>query len=422
MNSRLKNILNFKTMLLLLSAIALTTLHSERKDSKSKVLAFFKFEAHNKLNFERKDVLISIPISGIKSKYPEFNGSAFTAFDGEIQIPTQTEDIDGDKNPDNILLLANFKAGETKTISVQYDKMAVLKKDFKKRTQAILAAKVDFVLKDGFYTGGKFVNISQLEMPKNHFAHDALIKFEGPGWESDKVAYRYYFDSRNRNDIFAKKIDDVVLNRVGNNDLVSDSKESYTVMCDWGMDVFKVGESLGIGSIGLWYDGKVNTISKTENEVVKIVDDGIIKSNILTKYKGWEVGPLKLDLSSLLSISAGSRLTKEELLLSGSTENFCTGLAKHDGCPLINDNNNLEWSYIASYGKQSLAGDNLGIAIFFRKSDLAKITEDDASFITILKPTAGKLTYYFAAAPEMELNGIKTREDFIKYLDKRFLN
>ncbi|MCX6167744.1 MAG: DUF4861 domain-containing protein [Ignavibacteriales bacterium] len=394
---------------------------SENQNGEGKALPNFYIKAQNNLDREQQNVLISIPLDKIKIKYNDFNENAFIAFDGNTQIPTQTEDLDGDKIPDNILLLLDFKANEKKTITVQYDKMAVLKKEFKKRTQAILAAKVDYTLKDGFYTGGKFVNVPELKMPQNHFAHDALIKFEGPGWESDKVAYRFYLDSRNRNDIFAKKIDDVVLDRVGNNDLVSDSKESYTVMCDWGMDVFKVGESLGIGSIGMWYDGKVNTISKTEKVVCKILTDGIIKSNILTQYSGWQVGQKKFDLNSLISISAGSRLTKEEITLTGNAENICTGLAKHEGCSLINDENNLEWSYIASYGKQSLAGDNLGLALFFKRTDLLKITEDPASFITILKPADGKLTYYFAAAPEMELNGIKFKEEFINYLNDTIL-
>lgn len=424
MNIYLKSLVNVRLIiswLIVFEFSFLTVWAHENHDRGKKVIAYIYVNAKNNLNRERKDVLISLPVDEIKKKYADFNENAFIAFDDNIQIPTQLEDLNGDKISDNILLLVNFKPNEKKVVTIQFDKFAVLKKEFKKRTQAILAAKVDYTLKDGFYTGGKFVNVQELVMPQNHFAHDALIKFEGPGWESDKVAYRFYLDSRNRNDIFAKKVDDVVLDKVGNNDLVSDSKESYTVMCDWGMDVFKVGESLGIGSIGMWYDGKVNTISKTEKVVCKILTDGIIKSNILTQYFGWQVGPNNFDLNSLISISAGSRLTKEDITLNGNAENICTGLAKHEGCSLINDENNLEWSYIASYGKQSLAGDNLGLALFFKKSDLIKITEDAASFITILKPSAGKLSYYFAAAPEMELNGIKSKEEFLNYLDNTIL-
>ncbi len=391
--------------------------NAECGQNKNKPGTSFTVKVVNPLKTDRTDQLVSIPVKKIKIKLPGFDLNTAAAFDGKNQIPVQIEDLNGDKIPDNLLILVDIKKNEKKNITVNCGLSSYPKKDFKKRTQAVIETKVDYTMKEGYYTGGRFQSTDRVEMPATHFAHDAFIKFEGPGWESDKVAYRFYLDSRNRNDIFAKKIDDVVLQRVGNSDLVSDSKESYTKMCDWGMDVFKVGESLGIGSIASLVNGKVAAVSKTDKVFSQITADGIIKSDLRTIYSGWQTGESKIDLTSLKSITAGSRLTKEEISFKGKLENICTGLAKHEGCPLITDSKKNEWSYIASYGKQSLAGDNLGLALFFRRADLIKITEDDVSLIVILKPVSGKVNYYFAAAPEMELNGIKSKEDFIKYLD-----
>ncbi|KUG25767.1 hypothetical protein ASZ90_004407 [hydrocarbon metagenome] len=39
----------------------------------------------------------------------------------------------------------------------------------------------------------------------------------------------------------------------------------------------------------------------------------------------------------------------------------------------------------------------------------------------ILKPIDGKLNYYFAAAWEQELEGIKTYEEFINYLEETLI-
>ena len=373
--------------------------------------------ASNHLKQPVKDALISIPIETLLKKYPDFNVNAFTVFDGEKEIPSQTEDTDGDAKADNVLTLADFLGGETKAISIVYDILAVIKKEFKKRTHAELSIKTDYVLKNGYYTQGKFKNIEKSTVPANHFAHDALYKYEGPGWESEKVAYRYYLDSRNRNDIFGKKGGNLILNIVGRDDLISDSEESYTQMCDWGMDIFKVGESLGIGSIAIWKDDRVNTISNTESTTCKITNDGLIKSNILTTYQNTKVGNTSFDILSLISIHAGSRLTRVDLTISDPVQIFCTGIAKHLDCPLIVDNKNLKWGYIASYGKQSLAGDNLGLAIFYKKSNLIKNAEDDLSFISVLKPANRKLTYYFTAAWEKEMNGIQSQEEFVKYID-----
>ena len=190
-------------------------------------------------------------------------------------------------------------------------------------------------------------------------------------------------------------------------------------MLDWGMDIFKVGESLGIGSIGMWYDNNVYTVSKTDSVICIISTNGPIRSDVYTKYFGWQIGKEKYNLFSNLSISAGSRLTKVDLDLTGGEATFCTGLAKHDNCEFIKSNENSSgWDYIVLYGKQSLAGDNLGIAIFYKNSDLVKNTDDKDSYVVVLKPTNGKLQYYFAAAWEEEPNGIKNKDQFQKYLNK----
>ncbi|RYY35469.1 MAG: DUF4861 domain-containing protein, partial [Sphingomonadales bacterium] len=54
---------------------------------------------------------------------------------------------------------------------------------------------------DGKYSGGSFKLVDRFEAPAAHGPRDQLIAFEGPGWESDKVAYRLYLDERNVPDI-----------------------------------------------------------------------------------------------------------------------------------------------------------------------------------------------------------------------------
>jgi len=77
--------------------------------------------------------------------------------------------------------------------------------------------KVDYDFKNGKYLGGRFQNFSRVRIPDDHTDHNALFKYEGPGWESDKVGYRLYIDWRNRIDIFGKQTNDLVLSNVGIN-------------------------------------------------------------------------------------------------------------------------------------------------------------------------------------------------------------
>ena len=375
---------------------------------------FLLARVQNPTDIFRVDEIVRIKVSDFKKEAPLFNEKKFYVTEGDKELPSQFD------NKGDIIFLTSFSPKEIKKVVFHFAK-SQSHKIYKKRTQAILGIKSGYKKTSGYYTGGKFINVDSVDVPKDHFAHDALYRFEGPGWESDKVAYRFYLDSRNRTDIFGKKVNRLVLQKVGSNDLVSDSKESYTMMLDWGMDIFKVGESLGIGSIALWDGSKFRTVSNT-GLVKCFINNGPIESGVYTKYFGWDVDGKKYNLFSDLSISAGSRLTNVNLKISDDNVLMCSGLAKHENCTLIKSSeNNLSWGYIALYGKQSLAGDNLGIVIFYRKLDLVQNTSDSTSEILVLKTHKGQLKYYFAAAWQMEPNGINNLSEFKKYINNTAL-
>lgn len=364
----------------------------------------------NPLSLLRNDEIISIDVPQLKKKNLLFNKNNFYVTEGTKELPSQL----GRNN--NILFLASFLPKESKDVVVHFQQGAK-KRDYKKRTQAVLGVKTGYKKINGYYTGGKFVDVDSTTVPTDHFAHDAHFRIEGPGWESDKVVYRFYLDSRNRNDIFGKKTNDLILQKIGINDLISNSKESYTKMLSWGMDIFKVGESLGIGSIAMWDGNTFQTVSKTD-QIKCYIHNGPIKSGVFTKYYGWEVDGKRYNLFSHLSIAAGSRLTRVDLNLTDNPEYLCTGLAKHENCMLIKSKNkDLKWGYLALYGKQSLSGDNLGTVVFYKNSDLVKTTENSTSEIVVLKVNNEKLNYYFGSAWQKEMNGIKNLEQFKKYLD-----
>lgn len=378
----------------------------------------FYFTATNPANISRPHELIRIDLKTIRSKNPSFNGRAFVVSCDGAEVPSQLDDGNAEPPAHQILILSSFAPHERRSFSVSWWSDTVIVHHYPKQTQAVLGMKVDYKKVNGYYTGGRFVDVDSTTVPRDHFAHDALYRIEGPGWESDKIVYRYYLDPRNRNDIFGKKIDGLVLQKLGVRDLVSNSMESYTKMLDWGMDIFKVGESLGIGSTAMWHDSKPVTVSDVDSVKCYVEENGPILSGIYTKYLGWKVGGEKSDLYSHLTISAGSRLTKVSLDLKGKPAELCTGLAKHEDCDFLESQPAISgWAYIALYGKQSLSGDDLGIAVFYRIADKMKVTEDSLSNIVVLRPKEGKLTYYFAAAWQDEPGGIRNEKEFRKYLE-----
>jgi hypothetical protein len=239
---------------------------------------------------------------------------------------------------------------------------------------------------------------------------------EGPAWESDKVAYRFYLDERNRTDIFGKCTPKMVLNIVGKNDLLS-GDESYERPLWWGQDIFKVGNSLGIGSVAAFIDSKVVTVSKTDSIKCRVENNNVF-SSVISEHFGWKAGNDKFYVETNYTIYPGSRLTEVNVKTDKQLENFCSGLAKHENTVGLTADNDKGWGYIGIWGKQTIINDNLGIALFYNSNDRIKLTEDELSRIVVLKSRDNKAKYYFAACWEKEKNGIKTQKDFQLFLNE----
>lgn len=378
----------------------------------------FTITLHNSTSLSRTDEQIRLPLKSIQKKY-----SNFSFHDYEIRIsgvPVYTEVItDQFSGEDVIVFNTNFGPHEVKTVSFIRTKHPQRPK-VAKRAQAYIGLKTDYQLQNGVYSGGKFVSVQEITMTPAHQAHDALYQYEGPGWESDKIAYRFYLDSRNKMDIFGKKVNDMVMQSVGVNDLISDSKESYSRMLDWGMDIFKVGNSLGIGSLAYYLNGKVTPLAETDSVHVKITTNANLIAGLTANYFGWKVDGKKYKVRADITIVAGSRATLVTVKPDAPVGNFCTGLAKHENTEYLESpaNDKQAWGYIALYGNQALSGDDLGIALFYRTKDLVQRTQDEYSRIIVLNQQAQALQYYYAAAWQQEKDGVKTKEEFIRYLQQ----
>ena len=282
-----------------------------------------------------------------------------------------------------------------------------------KRTQAELWTKVTGKMKDGFYVGGgNFYRFDSIRVPDHFKDHAYFIKYEGPGWESDRVGYRMYLDWRNAVDVFGKKITTPVLQDVG-----VDGYESYHHLSDWGMDVMKVGKALGIGSIArLNADRQAVRVEKTDSVFCRVLD-GNLQSRVITKYYGYAHEGEKVNLKSVKTINAASRMTLEELHFSASVEGVCTGIiADKKAEKFTLTSRNGQWSCLATWGAQSLNSDNLGLAILAPASQHPQFATDKLNHLMVFDAKERYFKYYFLAAWQLEPNGIQTLEAFKTYL------
>ena len=264
------------------------------------------------------------------------------------------------------------------------------------------------------YIGGTFKNVQKLKLAPEHTDHSFDIRYEGPGWESNKIGYRLYLDWRNAIDIFGKKTEAIILPQVG-----QDGFDSYHEMRDWGSDILKAGKGIGIGSIDRYLNNERMHFYEVDSTIATVANtakNSVVKVN----YFGWKTATDKINFTSELTISPDQRYTKHSIHPSKAIEGICTGIVKQKNTEVYRKQSaNKKWAYLATYGKQSLVPDQLGMAIFYQTSTIEKEEDAEFDYLLLFKPTTKAVDFYFLGAWEQEPNGIKTKEEFLSYLDEQ---
>lgn len=419
--------------LLITSCLGLTGcghLNENTETDRDAVLA--SIELQNPSLFEREKQAIYVSFYDLGLTQASAKSINISVLNGQHPIASQKIDDNFDGVNDGILFLSDFAASATQHFDIIQSSI-IPKTSQPKLTQAEISIKENGTWVEHSkqknsayqeYIGGEFRNVNTVSPPAQYTDHSNWIRYEGPGIESDKVGYRIYLDWRNGFDIFGKLVSEPVLQQVG-----LDGYESYHHKEKWGMDILKVGKTLGAGGFGLWNDDKLSLISDSEQLTATINENGELRSAFSIDYQGWQSEIGKQDFSAHFSMLGGSRLVKVDLDLSKPVSTMATGVVKHPDTTFIQGNMDITgkaYTYIASWGKQSLDGANLGMAVFFRKQDLAKVTQDEGNYIAVLAPNgnptelnpdAHELHYYFAAVWQPE-SDITTQAQFIDYLDK----
>src|SRR5262249_17389215 len=136
---------------------------------------------------------------------------SYHAESGGKELPSQLADANLDGAFDTLILLADFAPAESKMVNIFAGAGTLTEK----RTQAERSIKTGGAGDGRVYKGGTLVNVDAVRPPPQYTDHSEYIRYEGPGLESDKVAYRFYLDWRNGFDIFGKKTARMVLQQVG---------------------------------------------------------------------------------------------------------------------------------------------------------------------------------------------------------------
>ncbi|MFD1604669.1 DUF4861 family protein [Flavobacterium artemisiae] len=283
------------------------------------------------------------------------------------------------------------------------------------KTYAEISAKTDGKWEGRKYKGGTvFKNVDRLKLAPEHTDHSFDIRYEGPGWENNRIGYRLYLDWRNAIDIFGKKTSENILPKVG-----QDGFDSYHEMSDWGADILKAGKGIGIGSIDRYLNNEKLHFREVDSTIA-VVSNKANESVVKVNYYGWKTASDNIDFVSELTIKPNNLYTQHTIKASKEIKGICTGIVKQKNTDLLKkESKNKKWAYLATYGEQSLVPDKLGMAIFYEISTIESTQDTDLDYLLVFKPTTKAVTFYLLGAWEQEVNGIKSKEEFEKYLNEK---
>ena len=281
-----------------------------------------------------------------------------------------------------------------------------------KKTQALLLTQnFPFDPTDKDKVTGDYVAQTKIVVPANLATQSKWIMFEGPVLENDLVAYRYYADSRHRFDIYGKTVRDLVMDTV--------SWQYHDIM-NWGSDVLKVGNSLGLGSPAIWYQDSLYTLSECAEKTIEVIENGDDRSAIRTTFTGLKIGEETFDLIQDWSLAAGEPWSeihlqlKDRMLPAGMF--FATGFVKH--LPELTVGSTDDFAYLMNWGEQSFHHENMGMAILAEKAYQPVSIDDELSHVYIFEKAPQEVRYRFLSAWERDNNGVKDEPGFRQLVEQ----
>ncbi len=313
-----------------------------------------RIEITNTMDRSRNDAIILLSRSAISNwtEIPSGQWPALKDAAGKF-IPSQVDDVDGDGQWDELFALTDMEASSQKIVTLTF-LMPDAYPTFKTRTNLRLG--------DATASGYPELKVaSRLEGVSFHNyggVTSAAFQMEGPAWENDKVGFRNYLDQRNGMDIFGKLTSEMVLDSVG----IAGSP-SYHEPAAWGMDVLKVGTSLGSGAIGYHFKDSIYRVGDNGSGTYKAVFEGPLHSRFNLSFSDWMVEDQTLDVNHQVEIIAGRHYYQGLVSYTGSDQklSMVTGIVniKSDSLYVLKLDNN----YMGFFTHDFQAEDNSKLAM-----------------------------------------------------------
>ena len=364
----------------------------------------FTVTVSNNWSGAKESVPVVITLNGLNCG---FEVKSVIVKEGETELPSQVDDLDGDRRMDEIAFVTDLPAYSTKTFRIVVSS-GKAQKEYPSRVFA------EMLVSD---KNNRHVPILSLTIPGTSNIYNQL-HHHGPAFESELTAYRIYFDQKQTVDIYGKF----------NKGLEIKESQFYPtdeqLARDFGDDVLLVGNSCGLGTLKGWDGSKATHIEPVDSRTETILSFGPVRTIVDVIATGWKYQGDILQMKTRYILYAGHRDCEVQVSFDRPLrkEVFCTGVINIPGSVSFSDHKGLtacwgtNWPVVDTI---KYAKETVGLATFLPHNLILSEIPDPLNYLYQVG-AEGKtgFTYHITFTSMKETFGYKTPEAWFEHAKK----
>ena len=364
-------------------------------------------EVGNQWKTDKTDAPVVIRLNEVN---PGYRVRSAVVMNGNEEIASQLDDLDGDLKADELAFVINVPAQSKKVLTVTLSS---------EKTGKTYPARVfaEMLVRDA--KKQKHAPAQSITVPGTTNFYN-MVQHHGPAFESELVGYRIYFNQKQTVDPYGKF----------NKGLEIEESQFYPTKAQlergFGDDVLMVGNSCGIGTLKGWDGAKATHIEPVAFRTERILAYGPIRTVTEVEVKGWEYQGKELNMTNRYILYAGHRDLLVETFFDEplTDEVFCTGVQNIMGNETLSHSDHH--GLVGSWGRHwpvtdtvKYAKETVGIATYIPQKYVRKEVKDKDNFLyTVSAPGCKHFHYYTMFTSRKETFGYPTPETWFAYMQE----
>ena len=397
----------------------------------NEIRTYTPIQLSNPVAVVRDNEPIIIPLSEVKSRYPNFDVNDFSvnlmasnwnpreydpmlATDPPPVIPAQLFDTNRDGQPDALLVVCDVGPHERRILSVCTPRFSKLSKAIGPHEGGGLYVRENTHREGGkLKSEGAYAPAAVAVLDPGHTRGDDLYQCGGPVFETDANAWRLLFDARLCLDVIGKKQRGLVM--------ASSTKEPLDLAkTGWGGSLFGEPEQVGAGALGYSENGTFVPMAGFDSVAYRMVNDGTAAKEIELTISGAKLGHESYELRWRITHYAGNRYLRHDVNVSRGGHHLAFALTA-TGTRKEAPSGHVGWTRASTWGSTGLAagvGGQLGMGVLASGRVVNGFVKNPQDVIGLeFDVNARNISFYTVAAWDQEPQGLRSVDDFTKAID-----